>query len=92
MSEVVVERDHSLGRDAVMARIRDIEPKLSKKFGVALDWRGDEAVISGRGVKGSARVGDTTLVLTIKLGLLLRPMAKTIREAVERAIDKALSE
>lgn len=90
MSEIVVERDHTLGVATARDRIAGLEPKLNEKYGVTLKWSGNEAAVDGRGVRGRIQVEEGRVALRLKLGLLLRPLAGTIRDAIHRAVDKAL--
>lgn len=92
MSEIRIERCHQLGRAEAQRRVTEIEPKLRERFGVRLEWDGDQAQLKGSGVSGSVAVSDAQLAIDIKLGLLLRPMAGKIRESLERQIDRALNQ
>jgi putative polyhydroxyalkanoate system protein len=46
--------------------------------------------VTGKGVSGSIAISDTQLVVNLKLGLMMRPLAGQIRAAIQRQIDKAL--
>ncbi len=91
MSEIKIERRHQLGRAEAQRRVVEIEPKLKQNYGVRLEWNGDQATLKGSGVTGSVEVTDTRVEIDLKLGLLLRPMAGKIREALERNVDRALA-
>ncbi len=92
MSEIKIERAHGLGQSEAQRRVTELEPKLKDKYGVKLDWKGSQAQVKGTGVSGTLNVHNDKVAIDIKLGLLLRPMAGKIREALERQIDKALTQ
>ncbi len=91
MSKIEIHRSHSLGADEARERVKKIEPSLKEKYGVRLEWSGKHAAIKGFGVSGDAEVDDSHLVLTLKLGLLVRPFKRKIQEAIERSIDRELN-
>ena len=91
MSEIRIEKNHTLGKSEAHKRVVNMEPKLKERYGVKLDWRGDEAEVKGTGVTGKLSVADGRIAIDIKLGLLLRPMAGKIRTALERQLDQALA-
>lgn len=90
MSEIKIQRSHKLGRDEAHRRVSELAPKLKSKYGVELDWSGDEARVKGTGVSGTLLVAADKVAVDLKLGLLMRPMAGKIRTALETQIDKAL--
>ncbi len=91
MSDIKIEKHHSLGRDEAHRRVVEMAPKLRDKYGVKLDWQGDKAQLKGSGVSGHIDIDDSKVEVQLKLGLLLRPMSGKIREAIERQIDRALA-
>jgi putative polyhydroxyalkanoate system protein len=88
--DIALEQAHSLGRAVARKRLDEVEAKLKERFGVSLQWTGDTAQVSGKGVSGSISITDTLLVVNLKLGLMMRPLAGQIRAAMQRQIDKAL--
>lgn len=90
MADIEIKREHSLGVDGATERLRSIEPKLRDKFGVTLVWEGDRAQVKGKGVSGDVSVDAQSVGLSLKLGLMLKPLKGKIRESIERSVDKAL--
>jgi putative polyhydroxyalkanoate system protein len=88
--DIALEQAHSLGRAEARKRLAEVEAKLKERFGVSLQWNGDLAQVTGKGVSGSIAISDTQLVVNLKLGLMMRPLAGQIRAAIQRQIDKAL--
>ena len=91
MSKIDIIRPHGLSSDEARARVSEIEPKLKSKYGVSLVWQGDKATVSGPGVSGNAWLEASQLGMSLKLGLMLRPLAGTIKRAIEAALDDALT-
>ena len=91
MGEIVFSRGHALGKEALRARLAKLEVKLQERYGVKLSWQGDTAMVSGPGVSGAIKLADQEVAVDLKLGLMMRPLASQIREALERQIERALA-
>jgi len=91
MADIEIEREHALSPEALKARLTNMEEKLRDRYGVQLVWRGDSADVKGTGVSGVVTVGQSTVGVSLKLGLLVRPFASKIRETMEKQIDRALA-
>jgi putative polyhydroxyalkanoate system protein len=89
-SEIEFEREHTLGLEGVRQKLTVVEQKLRDKFGVALSWSGNVATVQGKGLGGSLEISATKLTVRLKLGLLMRPLAGQIEDAMARQVDKAL--
>lgn len=90
MAHVDVRREHALELEDARTKVREIEPRLREKYGITISWTGDRGQVKGRGVSGTVELSGNSVSLSLKLGLLLRPMAGKIQTAVERALDGAL--
>lgn len=90
MSHIEIRRTHNLGETEARARVERIERDLLAKYKVDLTWRGEDATIKGPGVTGDAHVDGESLRISLKLGLMLRPMASKLQQAIERKVDEAL--
>ncbi|MDP7039770.1 MAG: polyhydroxyalkanoic acid system family protein [Myxococcota bacterium] len=91
MSKIRIERQIAGSPEEIKERIAGIEPKLSDKYNVKLNWNDMQANLKGPGVNGEVRINGNNVMLEIKLGLMLRPLAGKIKEGLERSLDKALS-
>ena len=89
--EIRIEKSHSLGLAEANKRVHGMEAPLQKKYGVKLDWQGDSARVYGKGVEGNVLVSDDHVLVDLKLGLLLRPIASKIKSVLEEQLDKALN-
>ena len=84
MAHIDIEKDHQLGRDEARKRLREMENKLKERYGVSLAWRGDEADVKATGVTGTINIEENKVAINLTLGLMVRPLAGRIREAMER--------
>ena len=90
MASIEIRKSHGLGMEDVRGRIASIEPDLRSRYSVVLTWRGQRAKVKGPGVQGEAWVDASSIGMRLDLGLLLRPLSRKIRSAIEDAIDEAL--
>lgn len=91
MANIDIERTHALGLEEVRKRVSSMEDKLKERYGVRLTWRGDEAEVKASGVAGTIAIADAKVSINLKLGLMMKPLAGKIREAMEKQLDKALA-
>ncbi len=91
MANISMEQKHDLGLDGARDRVRGLVPTLIDKYGVEVNWRGDDAHFSGRGFSGVLRVMADRVAIELKLGLLARPFAGTIERAMAEHVRKALA-
>lgn len=91
MATITMEQNHQLGLDGARERVRGLIPTLVNKYGVKVDWRGDDAHFSGKGFSGVLRVKADRVAIDLKLGLLARPFAGKIKTAMADHVQKALA-
>ena len=91
MTQISVERKHSLGRDAARAKAEALVDKLTREYGLEANWQGDRVEVSRSGAKGSVEIGDDLIRVQLKLGMMMSMMSGTIKGEIERALDKALA-
>lgn len=90
MTQISVERKHSLGREAARQKAEALVEKLSREYDLKAAWNGDRVEIKRSGANGSIQIGDDTIRVELKLGMMLSMMGGTIKAEIERALDKAL--
>ena len=91
MTQISVERKHSLGREAARAKAEALVEKLSREYDLKADWQGDRVDVWRSGAKGSVLIGDDSIRVELKLGMMLSMMSASIQSGIERALDKALA-
>jgi len=91
MARIIVERSHSLGREAARAKAEQLAGRLASEFGVSCQWQGDVLAVRRSGADGHIEVGEDRGKVLLNLGLLLSAMGPSIQGQIERALDKALA-
>jgi putative polyhydroxyalkanoate system protein len=71
MSTIQVSQSHDMDREQARAKLGSFEEMMGK-YGVKLEWDGDEAVIKGFGVSGDVRVTDGTVEILLKLSMMAK--------------------
>lgn len=84
---------HSLGREAAREKAeRTAErARLPSEYDVRYRWNGDTLEFKRSGADGSIAVGEDTVRVELKLGLLLSPMGGMIQREIEQVLDKSLA-
>jgi putative polyhydroxyalkanoate system protein len=91
MGNIQIKKTHPLGREEAHRRVQQLEPELKSKYGVQLDWHGDQADVKASRVSGSLVVDDQAVTIDLQLGLPLLPVRGRIQSALEQQVARALS-
>jgi len=89
MSTIEVKQDHQLPRDEARACLGSLEEMMGK-YGVKLDWDGDNAEIKGFGVSGDVNVLDDCVEVVLKLSMMAKA-AGVDPERLEGSITRRLA-
>jgi putative polyhydroxyalkanoate system protein len=65
--------------------------QLKERFDLTYQWQDDVLAFRRAGVNGTLRVSPSYLELSVRLGLLLAPLASTIEREIRQKLDAALS-
>ena len=90
MTQISVERKHTLGRDAARAKAQALVDRLSREYDLKASWDGDRVDVARSGANGSVHIGQDSIRVDLKLGMMMSMMSGTIKSEIERALDKAL--
>lgn len=90
MATVEVTREHTLGKDAAKERAQKMADKLAAKLGAECNWQGDELIFQRSGVDGTILVGEDSVNVTVKLGMMLTPMAGMVKGEIDKALNRYL--
>ena len=91
MTQISVERKHSLGRDAARQKAEALVDKLAREYDLKARWDGDRVEVKRSGANGSIEISEDSIRVELKLGMMLSMMGGTIKGEIERALDKALA-
>ncbi|MCQ4259913.1 polyhydroxyalkanoic acid system family protein [Stutzerimonas stutzeri] len=90
MARIIVERTHTLGREAAREKAEQLAAKLAADYGARCEWQGDVLAVRRSGADGRIEVEEDRVRVLLNLGLLLSAMGSSVQAQIERALDKAL--
>ncbi|WP_404439374.1 polyhydroxyalkanoic acid system family protein [Stutzerimonas chloritidismutans] len=90
MARIIVERTHTLGREAAREKAEQLAAKLATDYGVRCEWQGDVLAVRRSGADGRIEVEEDRVRVLLNLSLLLSAMGSSVQAQIERALDKAL--
>lgn len=91
MADIRIRVEHGLARETAQRAAATVLAKMAEKMGVQAAWNGDEATLSGTGVKnGSVVVDDQHITVDVTLGLMAKPMKGFVEEKIRQGLNKAL--
>ncbi|MBF8639672.1 MULTISPECIES: polyhydroxyalkanoic acid system family protein [Pseudomonas] len=90
MSQISVERSHSLGLETARAKAGALAEKLTRDYGVECRWEGDTLQFSRTGVDGRIEVGEDKVRVDATLGFFFSALSSQIEHEIEKKLDKAL--
>jgi putative polyhydroxyalkanoate system protein len=95
MPKFEVEIPHQLAPEEVRSRLERATAKLEKDYGATCKWEGDPAnqhlVVARKGLNAKVAVEPTRLHVAVELGLLLSPMAGSIRNGITKQLTDLLN-
>ncbi len=91
MSRIVVERQHSLGHEAVRKMAEELAELLSRKYDIRYRWHDDVLVFKRTGAHGRVVVDPQHVRVELDLGFLLMAFESTIRQEIQATLDETLS-
>lgn len=91
MAGFTLQRPFTSNSADVRSTARQLADKLCADHPVKADWRSeDECLLSGMGVDGRVHIGEGTLTIDVKLGLLTRMFEDRMKREIEHYLDKYL--
>lgn len=90
MSRIRLERRHSLGLEGARDVAERVAADLQREHGVRSRWHGSELHFDRPGLSGRLMVGESTLDLEVKLGMLLSPIRGALESAMIARLDREL--
>ena len=90
MSTVTVTEPHSMSAEQAVSSLRVFETDIAK-YGMSLDWSGNNAKLKGTGASGEVRVTDAQVTITVKLGMMAK-MAGVDADRLRTSLQKRLRE
>ena len=79
-----------LDREVLKERILSAMKELEGKYPFEAEMKDSKIDVRGRGFSGSISFEESTLKLSCKLGLLLKPLKDKIRQEIQRLLEREL--
>lgn len=91
MSKIDLEIPHKLGHIEARSRISGAIKGLERDFGAKCQWDGAETLqVTRKGLNALLSILEDRVKVEMELGLLLRPMASSIRKGIEKRLSEIL--
>lgn len=90
MATIDLRRTHQMGKPKAREAVESIARELQGKLQLEYRWYGDDVRFERPGAKGTIRVTETEVRFEADLGLLLRPLRRTIEREVAEYFDRYL--
>ena len=87
MATIRIDRPHHRSRADAKALVERVARDFEKQFNLAWRWDGDDVHFARPGVSGFMHVGETNIVLEVRLGLLLSPLKPAIERQMNAHLD-----
>lgn len=91
MATVDITREHNLGKDEARVRAQKLADKLAQKLDAKCSWEGDDLKFKRSGADGCIEVRENSVRVTVKLGMMLTPMAGMVKGEIDKALNKYLA-
>ncbi|MEO7051880.1 MAG: polyhydroxyalkanoic acid system family protein [Rhodanobacter sp.] len=87
MPNIDIRRPHQLSIEDARAVVDQVAARMSEKFGMTGQWRGDTLTFSRPGVSGTIAVESNAILVQAQLGMLLAPLKGMIEQEIRRKLD-----
>ena len=88
MSNIHIKYPHNMMREDAQKRVEEIAEGLKKEYKMDYGWKGNQLNFRRSGASGSLKLGDASIELNIKLGMLLTPMKGKIEDSIRKSLKK----
>lgn len=90
MARIQLSRKHRLDRRTLRGKVEKLAGKFADDLAAEYSWHGDRLEFKRSGASGFIAIGEDSLDIDIKLGLLLAPLKTKIETKIETYLDDAL--
>jgi putative polyhydroxyalkanoate system protein len=88
MAVITIARKHALSHRNAKNVADRIAKDLKKRFALDYAWHGDDVDFERPGISGRMHVGEDSIDLDVRLGLLLTPLKPSIEREIHTMLDK----
>lgn len=87
MATIDITRRQGLGRERAREIVERIGQDLVRRYAVQTQWQGDTLLVRRGGIEGRIEVGDDSVRMHARLGLMAGMLKGTIENEVQRQFD-----
>lgn len=92
MPKFDVEIPHHLEADQVRTRLERARSKLEQEYGATCAWPDDRTLtVARKGLSARVTIAETKVVVHVELGLLMAPMAGSVRSGLTKRLTALLA-
>ncbi len=88
MPHIDVTRRHDLGLAGARLAAEEVADELSGHLALRTHWEGDTLIARGPGFNGHFHAAPDSVRVTVDLGLVLRPLRRSIRSEIDEYLDR----
>ncbi|HET9836546.1 MAG TPA: polyhydroxyalkanoic acid system family protein [Rhodanobacteraceae bacterium] len=88
MARIDITRRHGLGHERARAIVDRIGQDLIRRYAVQTQWQGDTLLVRRGGIEGRIEVGDDSVRMHARLGLMVGMLKGTIEQEIQRQFDQ----
>jgi len=87
MATIRIDRPHHMSQREAKSLAERLARDLEQRFELAWRWEGDDVRFRRPGISGSMHVGETNILLEVRLGMLLAPLKPAIERQMNAQLD-----
>jgi len=87
MATIRIDRPHHMSQPEAKALAERLARNLEQRFELAWHWDGDDVHFRRPGMSGQMHVGETDIVVEVRLGMLLAPLKPVIERQMNAQLD-----
>lgn len=87
MATIRIDRPHHMSQREAKSMAERLAGDFEQRLGLAWHWEGDDVHFRRTGMSGSMHVGETNIVLEVRLGMLLAPLKPAIERQMNAQLD-----
>jgi putative polyhydroxyalkanoate system protein len=88
MAKIRLTRKHHLGYEGARAMAERLARDLKEQLDARYHWEDSRLVFSRKGAEGWLDVGDDSIDIEVRLGMLLTPMKPRIERVIHERLDR----
>jgi putative polyhydroxyalkanoate system protein len=88
MAIIDIRRPHKISLKSAKAAVERVAKAISKEYGIAHEWNGNQLDFNRSGVKGHIAVAKDEVHVRVELGFLMGALKPVIEREIQRQLDE----